>query len=767
MSAASRQDQKTRTSDFDRPVGFLHGASPRTLEVLEVAQVLDRVAGFASTPVGAARIRQRLRAVADQMGGTTADAVAHAHERNAAMRRMIAEDSLWPAPPVPDLAEPLERLAVPGSIWTGSELRAGYVLLTSARAAGRAWTAAHDQGMDVAALSSLAQACGSHGTVEAALDRVVDDDGVVRDSASPELRKLRRQLSGAEGELMRVLERAMTRLESHHRVEDASVTMRNGRWVIPVRREGRGTVGGIVHDTSASGATVFVEPPAAVEFANRIRELQADEAREVTRVLAEATDTLRALTGPLVAASDALCEFDACAACARFAEREGCVMPVLVRPAAGFVIRNGRHPLLEGAPGRAVVPFELAMGATERTLLVSGPNTGGKTVLLKAVALQSLMAQAGVPPTVGAESRVPLFDRVFADIGDEQSIAASLSTFSGHVRHLVEITRGATADSLVLIDELGSGTDPAEGAALGAAVLETLTRRGTRTIATTHLGALKVLANEVPGVVNASLQFDDVALAPSYQLLVGLPGRSYGLSIARRLNLPDDVLANAEARVPNTERDAARLVEALERRLADVGKREAAMAEREARFADTQARLTERERAVRERERATAREQHDAARRYVLEIRRDLDALAGRARRATAGGATDAAEALAAARKRAEELLHTERDRVRALDGERDAAAEPPADEAATVAVGDFVTAAALGSKPARAGSARRCARRGRGRDQDDCPAFDRTRSAAATSARPRRSTDRGGRRAPGRRREVRGGPPGPANWRD
>jgi DNA mismatch repair protein MutS2 len=198
---------------------------------------------------------------------------------------------------------------------------------------------------------------------------------------------------------------------------------------------------------------------------------------------------------------------------------------------------EGRHPLLL-AQGIAVVPFDLAMGPDERTLLVSGPNTGGKTVLLKALALCSLMVQSGIPAPVGPETRLPCFDDVFADIGDEQSLQASLSTFSAHLKHLTEIIERASADALVLVDELGSGTDPLEGAALGGAILEELTRRGTTTIATTHLGALKELASEVPGVVNASLQFDAERLAPTYRLIKGIPGRSYGLAIAARLKIP-------------------------------------------------------------------------------------------------------------------------------------------------------------------------------------------------------------------------------------
>jgi DNA mismatch repair protein MutS2 len=224
---------------------------------------------------------------------------------------------------------------------------------------------------------------------------------------------------------------------------------------------------------------------------------------------------------------------------------------------------GGRHPLLL-AQGTDVVPFDLTMESGERTLLVSGPNTGGKTVLLKAVGLISLLAQSAVPVPVEAGTRIAVFDDVFADIGDEQSIEASLSTFSAHLKNLGEILRLATDRSLALVDELGSGTDPVEGAALGGAILEALTSRGALSLATTHLGALKQLAGEVDGVVNASLQFDAVALAPTYRLIKGIPGRSYGISIARRLNLPQTVIERAEERLPIDERNAAALIEELE-----------------------------------------------------------------------------------------------------------------------------------------------------------------------------------------------------------
>jgi DNA mismatch repair protein MutS2 len=703
VNPAGLQDPQTRTSDLDRPLGFLHeapAADAHALAALEFSRVLDAVAGFAGTTLGADAVRALVpRAVA--AGDTDAHAAIVAeHARVAAIGRVISGEDAWPSPSIPGLAAPLARLAVEGTTWSGAELRDAAVLLASSRLVLATLRAARSRGADVEALTPHAFALISDQALEESLGRVVDDEGVVRDGASPELRRVRKQLRGAEAELIRLLEQVMGRLESHHRVDDASVTMRNGRWVIPVRREGRGSVGGIVHDTSATGATVFVEPPAAVEFGNRIRELEIAERREVDRVLAEATAELRPRHDDLVGVLAALVDLDALVARARFAQRYRCAPCTLAPAGSGFAIVSGRHPLLAVRDPQGVVPFALALTPDEHTLLVSGPNTGGKTVLLKAVALLALMAQAGVPPTVGPESTVPLFDRVFADIGDEQSIEASLSTFSGHVRNLVDIVLHATDASLVLADELGSGTDPNEGAALGAAVLESLTRRGATTVATTHLGVLKQLAQEVPGVVNASLQFDEVALAPTYRLLKGIPGRSYGLSIARRLAMPADILANAEARVPEQERRAAALIEDLERRQREVEERERRADEKEEGYAERAERVLAREQAVKARERQVERTAHDEARKYVLEARKEIEAAIALVREAGAGGA--AADAAAEARRAAERLLASGREAVRAIDAQAAREAEEVGEPGTEWHVGDTVSVASFGGAAAQ-----------------------------------------------------------------
>ena len=629
------------------------------LSILELPRVLDVVAGFATSDLGAVRVRAL--APSHDLPWLESE-----HARVAAMRAAIQGDEPWSLGPVPDLTAPLARLRVVGSLWTGVELIGAATLLRTSRRADQQLRDPKRPAIVRAVLAGLIAQLASIPALEERIERTILDDGTVKDDASPALRRIRNALRSAQGELVRILEREMARLEPHHRVADASVTMRNGRYVIPVRRGGQVATGGIVHDSSSSGGTLFVEPPAAVEFGNRMRELESEELEEVERILREITDELRPRREDLVATLEAVVQLDSLYARARFANTYACAPATLVPARQGFAIRNGRHPLLL-AQGAYVVPFDLTMEPAERTLLVSGPNTGGKTVLLKALGLISALAQSGVPAPVGAESRIAVFDDAFADVGDEQSIEASLSTFSAHLKNLAEILRLATADSLVLIDELGSGTDPVEGAALGWAILEELTTRGTMTVATTHLGTLKELAGQVGGVVNASLQFDALALAPTYRLIKGIPGRSYGISIARRLQLPEAVVTRAEERLPQNERDIAALIEQLERREEALKIREA---EATTILEDARARIAEvskRERNVRERERTAERDARQEARRYLLDARAEID----RTIRQLKSEGADAIDAAGReARKRAESLAERQNVELERLERE-------------------------------------------------------------------------------------------------
>ncbi|HUF31522.1 MAG TPA: endonuclease MutS2 [Gemmatimonadaceae bacterium] len=659
------------------------------LRVLEVDRVLERVAERATSEAGA----ERTRRLAPR---TDVSWIASELQRVATVM-MLRESHEWSPPVIPALEEPLRRLRAAGSTWSGLELLGGVTLLRSSRETREAFGRAREEGADITPLDALHDQLITAQGPEAAIERAIDSDGTVRDDASPALRRIRRELRGAQSELVQRLERTLGSLESHQRVQDMSVTVRNGRYVIAVRREARAAVGGIVHDESASGQTLFIEPPAAVAYGNHIRELEAEERREVQRILAELTDALRPLHLRMVAAMDALVELDTLSARARFAVDFQCGAVSLGSPDEGFVIINGRHPLLLAA-GAPVVPFDLTMQPGEHTLLLSGPNTGGKTVLLKAIGLIAVLTQAGVPVPVAAGSRVAVHDDVFADIGDEQSIQASLSTFSAHLKNLGEILAGATTRSLVLVDELGSGTDPVEGAALGGAILEELTRRGTLTVATTHLGALKLLATHDRSIINASLQFDEVALAPTYRLIKGIPGRSYGLGIARRLRLPDDVLDRAEARLPEGERDLAAL-------LADLETREATLAERERGYAALaeqieigREEMAARERELRTAERSAERRARQEARDLLMRARGEVDAVI---RELRAAGVDQLEGAARDARRRVEQRAADEGTAAEAL-AEPDEVVRRTGAGSEPLEIGDVVSVATLDGREGR-----------------------------------------------------------------
>ena len=664
------------------------------LAVLEFQRLLDEVAACASSELGAANVRALVPS-------TDLAWIEREHSRVAAVTSLRSGDPPWHPEPVPDLRKALERLGIPGLVWNTAELLSVRTLLRSGRRTRESLTDEKKPAAARATLSSFVARLMADKAIEATLEKSIADDATVKDEASPALRKVRRELRASEGEIVRLLEKQLARLDESIRVPDMSVTVRNGRYVIPVRREGRSSVGGIVQDSSASGATLFIEPPVAVEFGNRIRELEAEEREEVERILAELTDLVRPSRDSLLASMEALAELDSLHARATYAGLRHGTVPTFGAPVDGWTIRDGRHPLLLSR-GIEVVPFDLEMTATERTLVVSGPNTGGKTVLLKAVGLLSAMGQSGIPPTCGRGSRLAIFDNYFADIGDEQSIEASLSTFSAHLKNLAEILASASAATLVLIDELGSGTDPLEGAALGWAILEALTLRGTTTLSTTHLGTLKELAAQVPGVVNASLQFDAERLAPTYLFVKGIPGRSYGISIARKLQLPEPVVARAEERVPQTERDVAALLARLEEHEAELKQRDQELAIlREDATRRIQA-VVKRERNVRERERGVERESRLDARKYLLNARAEIDRTLRDLKKANADELEEKARA---ARQQAEQLAARQAAVIEQLDVEEKKANQRPRDRkpaADAPSVGDLARVDTLGGRTGR-----------------------------------------------------------------
>ncbi|MDR9390647.1 MAG: endonuclease MutS2, partial [Trueperaceae bacterium] len=386
----------------------------------------------------------------------------------------------------------------------------------------------------------------------------VDGEGRVRDDATPKLRDVRRRLRPLRGRIRSALEALLERHASA--VQDPIVTLRRDRYVIPIRAEAQGQVPGIAVDASDSGKTVFVEPQSVVAMNNELALLMVEERDEVRRILFELGRALAAHPD-LDATFEAVATLDVASATARLAEDWG-----LVRAEAGedgrLELPAARHPLVEGC-----VANDVALDEARRLMVITGPNAGGKTVLLKTLGVAVAMAQAGLPVAAGVEGRpprLPWFARVRADIGDEQSIEASLSTYAGHLTRLGVILAEADAETLVLIDELGSGTDPDEGASLSQAILERVVASGAKGLVTTHLAPLKVFASDAAGLRNAAMRFDVDALAPTFELVVGQPGRSYALAIAERLGLPDAVLARAAALLGPEGGRLERLLEALE-----------------------------------------------------------------------------------------------------------------------------------------------------------------------------------------------------------
>jgi DNA mismatch repair protein MutS2 len=398
----------------------------------------------------------------------------------------------------------------------------------------------------------------------AAIRRCVLPNREISDDASPALRRIRGSIAQTRESIQKTLKQIL-RARNADAGEDY-VTLRNDRFVIPVRAENRRSVPGIMHGTSGTGQTVFLEPFETVETNNQLVQLAEEEAAEIVRILRELTERLQLLRGPLIAAAETIAEMDSVFARARFARDFDAAIPEFT--AQGELrLEAARHPVLEDKlrrENRAIVPMSLALGGDEHVLVISGPNTGGKTVALKTTGIAVLSAQSGIP--VAAQRAVlPLFDRVLVDIGDEQSIAADLSTFSAHMLNLKAMLQAATPQSLVLVDEMGTGTAPEEGAALAVALLDEFRAKNCIVLATTHHDRLKAYASTTPGVVNAAVEFDDVNLRPTYRLMVGVPGGSSGIAIAQRLGLAASIIERARSLLTPESREAADLIAYLHR----------------------------------------------------------------------------------------------------------------------------------------------------------------------------------------------------------
>jgi len=508
------------------------------LGVLEYDKVVSMLVERTSFALGSERA-ERLSPTVD------VQSIREDHARTSEVRRLFEEGGVLPLDGAEDIREALARSEVEGSSLSCEELAA--VRRTLQAVSGtRGFLGSRRERLP--SLWALAEPMESVSDVADAVARVVDEQSMtVRDGASKELARIRRAFERTRSRLDDKLQTILTRELSNDTVQEAAIHIRNGRLVLPVKRSSSGRFKGIVHDQSGSGATLFVEPLATVELNNELSELRAAEQKEVERILRETTALVGSHAGAIAASLRALGELDYFRASGALSRDLDGVAPVM-NTEGRLRIRDGRHPVLQETTRRTggeVVPLDLDLGGGATTVVISGPNAGGKTVTLKTVGLLSLMAQSGLHVPAASDTELSVFRDVFADIGDEQSIEASLSTFSSHLKVTAEILGEARHDTLVLIDEMGAGTDPDEGASLAIAILEDLTSRGAPTVATTHLGSVKNHVHNTEGMENASMAFDPETLEPSFRFVPGVPGASHALSIAETLGLPGGVLDRA------------------------------------------------------------------------------------------------------------------------------------------------------------------------------------------------------------------------------
>ncbi|MGG6312486.1 endonuclease MutS2 [Paenibacillus macerans] len=523
----------------------------KILKTMEYRKIIDQLAHYSQTP----------------MGKSVAEALQPSSELEDVKRRLQATDEsfkvdrLKGAPGfggIVDMTPAAKRARIGGTL-NPHELLGVATTLEAARRIKRYLASTHEE-HEVPLLFTLSDGLSEQKPLEDAIKRCIDDSSEVLDSASAELAQIRRELRGGEVRIREKLD-AMIRSSSVSKMlQDQLITIRGDRFVIPVKAEYRSHFGGIVHDQSGSGATLFIEPESIVAMNNKLRETRLREEREIEVILQKLTSLVGEQAELLLYDGDVLGQLDFIFAKARLARELKGTLPRMND--RGFLkLKKGRHPLI--SPDQ-VVPIDVELGNQYTTIIVTGPNTGGKTVTLKTIGLLSLMAMSGLFVPAEDGSQLCVFDAIYADIGDEQSIEQSLSTFSSHMTNIISILSRMTPKSLVLLDELGAGTDPAEGSALAVAILEHIHAMGSRMVATTHFSELKAYAYERKGVINASMEFDVNTLSPTYRLLVGVPGRSNAFAIAERLGLPEQILEYARGEVTEEDMRVENMIASLE-----------------------------------------------------------------------------------------------------------------------------------------------------------------------------------------------------------
>ncbi len=572
--------------------------TPRTLRVLGWPAVLERLAAACASAMG----RERALALAPV---PWLDEVEQRQRETTEARLLLEQAGGLPVRGTRDIRAATHRAQI-GGVLAPRELLDIRDTLAVARTLRGFVVSRRD---DTPALSEIAERIDIFTDLEAEIAGALNDEGVVVDGASPELARIRRERRTGEARLRERMEQVLRTAALARMLQDPLVTIRNERYVVPVRAEFREQFPGVAHDQSASGMTVFMEPLAAVPLGNRLRELAAAEQQEIARILAALSAEVGAAGEPIGETLERVADLDLAAAKAQVSAAMAAASPRL-NAEGRLDLREARHPLLTGA----VVPIDVRLGGAFRTLVITGPNTGGKTVTLRTLGLLTLMAQAGLHVPTAPESDLAVFPHVFADIGDEQSVEQNLSTFSSHLVAIVEILAAlaegppGAARALVLLDEIGAGTDPAEGAALARALIETLHDAGMCTAVTTHYNELKSLAFTHEGVENASVEFDEESLRPTYRLLIGTPGRSNALAIAARLGLAPAIIDRARQYLAPHAADLAQVIRRVEEERDRVaGEREALTRERAALRQSEAAAHAEAERLAMDRGRALER----------------------------------------------------------------------------------------------------------------------------------------------------------------
>ncbi|NMM53851.1 endonuclease MutS2 [Paenibacillus aquistagni] len=521
-------------------------------KTLEYEKILQALSKHASTSLGA-------EAALDLKPSSELDEV---NRRLQATDEALTVDRLKGGAPfagVTDIRPAVKRARI-GGILNPDELWNISALTNASRRLKRYIDSVHED-HPVEILHDMVETLSDQKPLEDAIRRCIDDQGEVMDQASAELASTRRDLRIGETRIREKLESLVRSSSTSKMLQEQLVTIRNDRYVIPVKQEYRSHFGGIVHDQSSSGATLFIEPESIVAMNNKLRETKMREEREIERILSELTDLVGEQADALLYDTKTVSDLDFIFAKARYAHEQRATLPIM-NDNGYLKLKKARHPLIAR---EQVVPTDVELGKDYSTIIVTGPNTGGKTVSLKTIGLLSLMAMSGLFVHANEESELCVFDAIYADIGDEQSIEQSLSTFSSHLTNIIRILSQMTSKSLILLDELGAGTDPAEGSALAIAILEHMHRMNCRIVATTHYSELKAYAYERDGILNASMEFDVETLRPTYRLLLGVPGRSNAFAIAERLGLSRDIIDLARGEVTEEDMRIETMIASLER----------------------------------------------------------------------------------------------------------------------------------------------------------------------------------------------------------